>query len=154
MPDPWITALGIIVVAVVSGGVSVLVARINTRSSQKTATTTATTPPYDSMVTRLERVEKKCDEQDTTIDSLRGKLIATNDRLQVVIHDRDALVSYVRQWHTWFSDGAKPPPPPIPRHLRDLLDPDQWDVAHITERTTTTTFVTPPHHGADPPESD
>lgn len=134
MTDPWIAVLGTIVVASLSGLVAVVVARLNGKNAEEVATTA----PYDSLVRRLEKVESKSDEQGRVIEMLR-------DRLQIVIHDRDSLVAYVKQWGAWFSAGAHPPPPVAPPHLRDLLDPDEWEVAHVTERTTTTTFVAPPH---------
>lgn len=138
MPDALLTVLGGVVVAAISALSMVLVSRMNTRG----ATATATTPPYDSLVKRLEKVETKSDEQDRIIEMLR-------DRLQIVITDRDSLVAYVKQWAQWAQYGAQPPPPAVPSHLRDLLDPDAWDVAHVTEHTTTTTYVTPPARHPD-----
>ena len=138
MSDTLITALGAVVVAGISGSVAVVVSRVNTRGAGKAATI----PPYEKLADRVSKLEDSDEE--------KGRIIATlKDRLALVISDRDALVAYVKHLAMWAAGGAEPPVPPVPAHLRDLLDPDTWDVARVT--TTTTTYVTP--HTA-PPDGD
>jgi hypothetical protein len=143
MESTLLTVFGAVVVALITGIVTWAVARTNAQSSERNVTI----PPYGALADRVTKLEvsdaKKSDklqEQDQVISILRN-------RLTVVISDRDSLVAYVRQWNAWFMSGATPPPPPVPTHLRDLLDPDSWDVARITETTTTTTYATPPNNG-------
>ena len=133
MPDALLTLLGGVLVAAVTGLSMVLVSRVNTRGASRTATIA----PYDKLADRVTRLEDSDEEKARIIDTLKS-------HLAVVIHDRDSLVAYVKQWSTWFASGGHPPPPPVPSHLRDLLDPGDWEVAHITEHTTTTTrYVSP-----------
>ncbi|MEO5745788.1 MAG: hypothetical protein ABIQ53_14525 [Terracoccus sp.] len=53
-------------------------------------------------------------EQGEQIADLRGQLTA-------VIADRDGVVAYVKTLWRWIIGGSKPPPPPIPDHLQDIL---------------------------------
>lgn len=113
--------VGVVLSALITGAVAWAVARSN-----------ATATPYDSLANRVSTLEAKDQEKSQIITRLR-------DHLEVVIRDRDALVSYIKQLSAWVSSGAKPPAPTVPTHLHDLLDPLVFDVAHITEITTTTT---------------
>jgi hypothetical protein len=128
MPDTLLTLLGSVLVASVTGLSMVLVSRVNTRGASKTATVA----PYDKLADRVSKLEDSDQRKSEKITTLQN-------HLAVVISDRDSLVAYVKQWSSWFTGGAHPPPPPVPSHLRDLLDPADWEVAHITEHTTTTT---------------
>ena len=147
MPDALLTMLGGVLVAGISGLAMVWVSRMNTRGASKAATI----PPYDKLAQRLTDLEAKDEKRDVEMarlkaqDEDKGRKLATlQDNLAVVVYDRDSLVAYVKQWSTWFASGGHPPPPPVPSHLRDLLDPGDWEVAHITEHTTTTTRYTSP----------
>ena len=133
MPDSLLQLLGGVLVAAVTGLSMVLVSRMNTRGASRTATIA----PYDKLAERVSRLEDSDEEKAQIIATLKN-------HLAVVISDRDSLVAYVKQWSSWFAAGGHPPPPPVPSHLRDLLDPGDWEVAHITEHTTTTTRYTSP----------
>lgn len=133
MPDALLTMLGGVLVAGVSGFAMVWVSRMNTRGASKAATI----PPYEKLAERVSKLEDSDEEKSQIIGTLKN-------HLAVVIHDRDSLVAYVKQWSSWFTGGAQPPPPPVPSHLRDLLDPEAWEVAHVTQHTTTTTYAIPP----------
>lgn len=116
MSESLITVVGGVLVAGISGAVAVMVSRLNTRGASKNATI----PPYDRLADRVSRLEESDEEKGRIIDALK-------ERLAMVIGDRDALVVYVRQLATWAAGGAKPPPPSVPLHLRDLIDPTLHD---------------------------
>ena len=109
-----LTIVGGIITALVTGGLGYAVARLNADTSRSSAITA----PYEALAQRVTDLE-------------------TN--IQVVITDRNALVSYVSSLAAWFQGGAKPPAPKMPAFLTQHLDPGAFDIAHITERTTTTT---------------
>ena len=92
----------------------------------------AITAPYRDLVDRVTQLEDRDEEKSRIMARLR-------DHLEVVIRDRDNLVSYIKALSAWVAAGAKPPAPPVPTHLHDLLDPSAFDVAQVTEITTTTT---------------
>ena len=50
-----------------------------------------------------------------------------------MIADRDEVVEWVINWRHWFLAGAKPPPPPVPRHLRDVLP--EWAADDLDRST-------------------
>jgi hypothetical protein len=129
-----LTIIGGIVTAVVTGSLGFAVARLNADTTRASAITA----PYGELAKRVGDLERADEEKSRVLARLR-------DHLEVVIRDRDALVAYVKALSTWVAAGALPPAPPIPTHLHDLLDPAAFDIAHITERTTTTTttYVTP-----------
>lgn len=129
----WVAPVGTVAGIIISSLVALAIAKTNTRATNQSAITA----PYDKLAQRVTDLETADETKSREIGRLR-------DHLTVVISDRDALVAYVKQLWEWTARGAKPPPPPVPSHLRDLLDPDDWEVAHITEHTTTTTYVMPP----------
>lgn len=122
----WIGPVGTIVGIIISSLVALAIAKTNNRATNQSSITA----PYAELADRVAELEKA--------DRAKSKALA------VVYHDRDSLVAYVNVIGAWIARGAPPPPPPVPSHLRDLLDPDEWEVAHITEHTTTTTYVVPP----------
>lgn len=134
--DPGtLVVVGGIIGIVLTSITGIMVAKTNANATKESATI----PPYDKLADRLSKLEEKDEEKDEIIERLK-------DRMIILINDRDSLVAYLRQLWTWASSGAPPPPPPVPAHLRDIFDPDEWDVARITQRTTTTTrtYVRPP----------
>jgi hypothetical protein len=130
-----LTVLGGIISAVVTGDIAYAIA---SRNASATATS-AITAPYRDLVARVVALEDRDEEKSRTLARLR-------DHLEVVIRDRDQLVSYIRELSAWMHGGQRPPAPTMPAFLAQHLDPSAFDVAHITERvtTTTTTYVTPP----------
>lgn len=64
---------------------------------------------------------------EANIETLRTQLSAQGEQLHEVIEDRQQLVDYLRSFWRWAVGGALPPPPPVPDHLHDILDPDEWN---------------------------
>ena len=130
-----LTVLGGIISALITGVIAYAVASRNA----STSSTAAITAPYRELVDRVVSLEDRDEQKSKSLATLR-------DRLEVVIRDRDQIVSYVRELSTWMQGGRKPPAPTMPAFLAQHLDPSAFEVAHITERTTTTTttYVTPP----------
>lgn len=129
MNDTLILAIGAFLGAIVSGGVSIAVAKTN-----KSATTeTATLPPYEALAQRVsileteatrnrEQSKREADENARQILMLKGHMVEIGE-------DRDQLVEYITEWFRWYHAGRMPPPPPVPMHLRDQL---VWEEPSIT----------------------
>ena len=135
----WLTVLGGVVSTAITALVMLAVATRNSRAQASTSITA----PYEALASRVETLEDKDEEKSRIIARLR-------DHLEVVIRDRDNLVGYIRQLSAWVSAGARPPAPPVPAHLYELLDPEAFEVARVVETTTTTTRIIPP---PDPEET-
>ena len=78
------------------------------------------------LVKRVEVLEEEREANRTEISSLRRQIDA-------MMTDRDEVVEWVIKWRGWFLAGANPPPPPVPRHLRDAVP--EW-VADDLDRST------------------
>ena len=139
MNSTVLTVIGGIVSAAITGWVMLAVASRNATSTQRNAITA----PYGELARRVTDLEKSDEEKARHLAHLR-------DRLEIVIRDRDALVAYVKQLGAWIAAGAKPPAPPVPTHLHDLLDVAGFELAHIVETTTTTTRIVPPPETEEP----
>lgn len=103
MSEAIIGALGLLIGGILTGIVSLNVARTNTRSA-----------PYEQLAKRVEVLELADETKSVTIDRLRRGM-------RDVIDDRDGLVDYVQLVMAWVRSGGTPPPPPVPLHLRDRL---------------------------------
>lgn len=137
------TVIGGIVVAFVGGMFSLAIAKLTNRTNA----TIPTVAPYEALARRVGDLEKADEEKGRVIGTLRG-------HLQVVINDRDTVVSYVRSLVIWFQGGQKPPAPTMPTILAQHLDPGSFDVARVTEvtRSTTTRYAVSEHTTPSPEE--
>lgn len=68
----------------------------------------------EDMATMREEAQRQSRAKDQKIDRL-------SEKVDALIDDRDGLVEYVKSIWRWLLSGAKPPPPPIPDHLQDVL---------------------------------
>lgn len=86
-----------------------------------TAKGAARSSPYDVLEARVLNLEKQHDEDDMQREADRTKIAGLERRLLMVIEDRDALVRYITTFREWVALGARPPAPPVPQHLRDVI---------------------------------
>jgi hypothetical protein len=87
----------------------------------------------------VELLTKRVAELEHERATDRTKISSLERQVSAVINDRDAVVDWVTHWRGWFLAGAKPPPPPVPMHLRDVLP--EW-AADDHDRTTDTVVPT------------
>lgn len=106
-------------IAVISGVVAVIVAVVGGYITLRQGRQAGTSSPYTELAARVTALEANDAAKTTQIMELHRTLIA-------VTEDRDLLVAYVRRWWAWALSGAKPPPPPVPDHLADVLPPGDF----------------------------
>lgn len=128
-PALW-TAIGSVVAALIGAGAAYLVKRIDARSTRETSAVDG----YQGLVADL-RVQQDRDREDADrrITDLEARdrdkalqLESLKQQLDIVTEDRDGVVAYLKTLWRWVVSGAKPPPPPIPDHLHDVLPPTDY----------------------------
>ena len=100
-----------------------------------TARLTTRASPYKDIADRVMALEKWTKEQSATIKEQDQKIDSLNRTVKAVVQDRDDVVVYLKTFWKWAKNGAKPPPPPIPDHLADVLPPDQWTWPQTVDHT-------------------
>lgn len=100
--------------------------------------------PYDELANRVATLERQRGEDLAKIEAQQSEIsmLKTRDgvaqtqiaglerRVGAVIKDRDGVITYLIGFREWVSRGSKPPVPPIPLHLRDVIpdwSPDDAD---------------------------
>lgn len=124
-----------IILGLITAGASILVAKIGARATTRAATTG---PDYIKTVTeRVDELEKKDAEKKRRIDELESKYDEVSDDRDNFAKALDDIKAIMRDFIAWYNQGATPPPPPIPAHLRDQVG--DYELARITETTHTVT---------------
>jgi hypothetical protein len=105
--------------------------------------------PYDLVIARVVTLENQRTADRAEIESLQdarrkdrheienlqGEVLALKGerahalteitglqrRVEAMYADRDNLVRYIGVLRTWVASGAKPPPPPVPPHLANVV---------------------------------
>ena len=75
---------------------------------------------------QLDESRRRLSAAEADIVTLKAQYAAQERQLHEVIEDRQQLVDYLRAFWRWAVGGALPPPPPVPDHLHDILDPNEW----------------------------
>lgn len=73
-----------------------------------------------------ERIELSDRSRSEDYARLSGRIEETNRRMQQYRTERDALVTYLREWWNWAIAGSEGTPPPVPSWLRHLLPEESW----------------------------
>lgn len=78
----------------------------------------------------LDRMQGRIDQSEQShaqdYARLHNRIEETNRRMQQYRTERDALVTYLREWWNWALAGAEGPPPPVPEWLKHLLPEESW----------------------------
>lgn len=106
--------------------VGVVVALLGLAGAWVTARRGATASPYEAIAQRVVQLEGSDRTKHEKIQELEKARDDDRRLIRIIIADREALVTYVGSIRTWFISGAKPPPPPVPINLRDVL-PWSWE---------------------------
>lgn len=127
-----------VIIALVGGG-GWLANRANARSAERIAMTA----PYEKLAERLARLEDSDAKKDEEIDELKEKHREMKLDRDNFAEALDEVKGLLRDFIGWFNQGATPPPPTIPPHLRDQIG--DYEMARVTEisRTTTERIVYP-----------
>ena len=107
------TTLGAIVgvvIAIIGGIGGWITVRRNTTAS-----------PYEALAARVVALERADAEKAEQIAALHSAREDDRRTMRALVDDRDALVHYLAVLRDWIRDGAAPPAPPVPKHLRDVL---------------------------------
>lgn len=121
----WLSFAGVALTAIVAALGGYLIKRLDSKTAK-------TLTPYEALAKRVTDLE--------AADESKGKQIgALRVQLDVVTEDRDGVVAYLKTLWRWVVEGAKPPPPPIPDHLHDVLPPSDyaWPKPPVTFDDTT-----------------
>ena len=122
----WTAVAALIAVAGV--GLTALGAWITAKGTRKAS-------PYEALAKRVTDLEiqraedvRKIEEQQVQIAALKARdgqaqsqIAGLERRVSAVINDRDGVITYLIQFREWVARGSKPPVPPIPLHLRDVI---------------------------------
>ena len=84
------------------------------------------TAPYTALAERTVQLEQQRAADLAMIEEIRDQMSAMRRRLDLVVDDRDALVTYIDSIRRWIASGATPPAPPVPARLRDVLPEWEW----------------------------
>ena len=121
----WLGALVALVVALIGGIGGWITVRRNTTAS-----------PYEALAVRVVALEKADAEKAEQIAALHKAREDDRRTIRALVDDRDALVHYLAVLRDWIRDGASPPAPPVPTHLRDVLR-WTWEPDHPTPEPAT-----------------
>ena len=69
----------------------------------------------DERIQSMEERHAREREEDLT------QIAGLKRRVAAVIEDRDAIVRYFIVFRAWVANGSRPPSPPVPEHLADIL---------------------------------
>ena len=116
----WLGALVALVVALIGGIGGWITVRRNTTAS-----------PYEALAVRVVALEKADAEKGTELAPPHTAREDDRRTIRALVDDRDALVHYLAVLRNWIRDGATPPAPPVPTHLRDVLR-WSWEPDHPT----------------------
>lgn len=115
------TALGSVIVALITGLVALLTHRVSTRATAKASV-------VDGYASLTDQLQEERAAMQATITALREATAAAQatanaaleaaNRARVLVGD---LVAEVETIVTWIDQGATPPPPPVSPRLRTLL---------------------------------
>ena len=122
----WAAVLGGVVAALVTGVASVLVARLN----NSRARSDAITAPYAELAKDVVLLRKGQRDLHHAHEMLQ-------DRMALVIDQRDDLLDYIRRLIAAWPGPPAPSPPAPPQRLAIVLEDTGAD--RIVETTTTTT---------------
>lgn len=122
-----------VIVAIITSGGLLLGQRVTAKGQRASGMT----PSYEALDKRNASLEDRLDKQDRRIDLLDRNLRDALEDRDNFAEALDDVKQVLREFVAWFNSGAKPPPPPIPLHLRDQIG--DYEVARVTEISLTTT---------------
>lgn len=137
MTGQWVQVLGGVLVALVTAAGMYGVNLLNSRTTKDKTTSDIQRDLIEDLRTQQDRdradAKSKDAEREARITALEvadgikeSQIADLRGKLHAVIEDRDGVVSYLKTLWRWVVEGAKPPPPPIPDHLHDILPPTDY----------------------------
>lgn len=102
-----VPAVATVIVAFIVFGGKILDNRTSTRDNS-----------YDRLITRQDQMDKELQELRTRTDKDRKRIAD----LEGTLHDKDELLTDVRDILLWVESGSKPPSPEMTWRIRQWLD--------------------------------